>query len=176
MIDRLGSVQIDTISVVTRAHAHILWSRNRSFTESDLDMLQGASRTAAPHGNPRRIFEYWTHAAAYLPLEDYRFCLPRMERIKRTRFRLVRAEQSRDGLRARSHSEARRELCAREFADERESTFGVWWDLKPARSALEASFSWRERIMVSRRENCSRRSFDLTERILPLPSIPAAFS
>ncbi len=164
VIDRLGSVQIDTISVVTRAHAHILWSRNRSFTESDLDMLQGASRTAAPHGNPRRIFEYWTHAAAYLPLEDYRFCLPRMERIKRTGFDwYARNRAVMDSVLVRIRSEG--ELCAREFADERERPSGVWWDWKPAKIALEHLFM-EGTIMVSRRENF-QKVYDLTERILP---------
>ena len=35
----LGYVQIDTISVVNRAHLHVLWSRNHYFKEKHLDIL-----------------------------------------------------------------------------------------------------------------------------------------
>src|SRR5262249_51811643 len=64
-IAALGYVQIDTISVVARAHHHTLWTRVPSFRPAHLDALVDA----------RRVFEYWAHAAAYLPIADYRFAL-----------------------------------------------------------------------------------------------------
>ena len=69
VVRRLGYVQIDTIAVVERAHHHVLWTRLPTYETSQLDRAQGAER---------QILEYWSHAAAYLPMEDYRFCLPRM--------------------------------------------------------------------------------------------------
>jgi len=71
-IKHLGYVQIDTISVVERAHHHTLWNRVPHYRHHYLDKLIAQ----------REIFEYWSHAAAYLPFEDYRFCLPRMYAIK----------------------------------------------------------------------------------------------
>jgi uncharacterized protein len=53
IVDALGYVQIDTISVVQRAHDHIIWSRLPSY---DLGMLQELLAV------DRRVFEYWTHA------------------------------------------------------------------------------------------------------------------
>jgi len=65
-IRQLGYVQIDTISVVARAHHHVLWSRVPGYRRTWLDELQ----------QERKILEYWAHAAAYLPMEAFRFTLP----------------------------------------------------------------------------------------------------
>lgn len=65
-IDHLGYIQLDTLSVVARAHLHTLWNRVDSFDENHLDVLQ----------QDGRIFEYWSHALSILPMKDYRFALP----------------------------------------------------------------------------------------------------
>ena len=70
-IERLGYVQIDTISVVERAHHHVLWSRVGNYRPGFLDQLV----------RERKVFEYWCHSAALLPMTDYRFALPRMSQI-----------------------------------------------------------------------------------------------
>src|SRR5690606_15028784 len=67
-IEHLGYVQIDTISVVERAHHHVLWSRVPDYRPEHLHELQARDR---------KVFEYWSHAAAYLPMRDFRFSLPR---------------------------------------------------------------------------------------------------
>ena len=56
-IEHLGYIQIDTISVVQRAHHHTLWNRNPRYKASQLDQLL----------SDKQVFEYWSHAAAYLP-------------------------------------------------------------------------------------------------------------
>ena len=71
-IERLGYVQIDTISVVQRAHQHTLWTRRPDYDPKMLHELQAVDR---------RVFEYWGHAASYLPMADYRFYIPRMRRL-----------------------------------------------------------------------------------------------
>ncbi len=70
-IQHLGYVQIDTLSVVARAHIHTLWNRVAAFKAADIDTLQ--QRGA--------IFEHWAHALAFLPMRYYRFSLPMMQRI-----------------------------------------------------------------------------------------------
>lgn len=70
-IEQLGYIQIDTISVINRAHHHTFWTRIPSYHERQLDTLL----------QDRKIMEYWSHAAAYLPMQDYRFCLPYMNAI-----------------------------------------------------------------------------------------------
>src|ERR671934_2285050 len=70
-IERLGAVQIDTISVVERSQYLVLWSRLGAYDPGLLDALL----------YPRRaVFEYWSHAASIVPMADYAFYRPRMLR------------------------------------------------------------------------------------------------
>ena len=57
-IHALGFVQLDTIQVISRAHHHILWSRNQNYREPMLDELL----------RKRGIFEHFTHDASVLPM------------------------------------------------------------------------------------------------------------
>jgi uncharacterized protein len=154
-VQRLGYVQIDTIAVVQRAHHHTLWSRRGDYRPKMLHRLQAEDR---------RVFEYWTHAASYVPMRDYRFYLPRM-----------RAEGRRHQQFLKDHAELVREVVGRirtegplgsaDFAAPPGRKRGPWWDWKPAKRVLEALFSNGE-LMVSERRNFQRR-YDLTERVLP---------
>lgn len=60
IIRALGFVQLDTTQVVSRAHHHILWSRNQNYREPMLDKLLAKDRA---------IFEHFTHDASVLPME-----------------------------------------------------------------------------------------------------------
>lgn len=60
LIKQLGFVQLDTIQVVSRAHHHILWSRNQNYREHMLDPLLRSTR---------QVFEHFTHDASVLPME-----------------------------------------------------------------------------------------------------------
>ena len=70
-IEQIGYVQIDTISVVERAHHHVLGSRVANYRPALLEQLV----------RERKLFEYWFHAAAWMPMADYRFSLPRMRQL-----------------------------------------------------------------------------------------------
>lgn len=70
-IEHLGYIQIDTISVIQRAHHHTLWNRNPRYRTSHLNQLLV----------DKQVFEYWSHAAAYLPMRDYRYSLARKQAI-----------------------------------------------------------------------------------------------
>lgn len=59
LITELGFVQLDTIQVVSRAHHHILWSRNQNYREPMLDALLRKKR---------QVFEHFTHDASVLPM------------------------------------------------------------------------------------------------------------
>lgn len=58
LIRQLGFVQLDTIQVVSRAHHHILWSRNQNYREPMLDRLLRKGQ----------VFEHFTHDASVLPM------------------------------------------------------------------------------------------------------------
>lgn len=67
-IEQLGYVQLDTISVIARAHHHILWTRVPNYQPEFLKTLVEKDKT---------VFDYWAHAASFLPMRDYQFSLYR---------------------------------------------------------------------------------------------------
>ena len=147
IVDRIGYVQIDTISVVERAHHHILATRIPRYQTEWLER--------AP------VFEYWAHAAAYLPWRDFRYTLPRKERIKANGHDWFRADKREaENVLARIRSEG--PLMARHFETSRRPA--GWWDWKPAKRALEYLFMAGD-LMVVRQG--FQKVFDLTERVLP---------
>lgn len=153
-IERLGYVQIDTISVVARAHDHVLHARVPNYQEGHITRLL---RDGA-------IFEYWYHAAAYLPMADYRFQLPRMRDMAAGRERWIRSHDKPLMAAVRARIEAEGPLMARDF-ENREGTSAGWWNWKPAKRALEQLFMQGE-LMVVGREGF-QKTYDLTERVLP---------
>ena len=74
-VAHLGYVQIDTINVIERCHHHILWSRIPEYRRADLRQAQSVDKS---------VFEYWTHALAYVPTETFRFFLPAMKQHRVT--------------------------------------------------------------------------------------------
>ena len=69
-IEEIGYVQIDTISVIQRAHHHVLWTRVPNYQPEFLQTLVETDK---------KVFDYWAHAASYLPMRDFRFSLYRKQ-------------------------------------------------------------------------------------------------
>ncbi|MDE0691591.1 MAG: winged helix DNA-binding domain-containing protein [Gammaproteobacteria bacterium] len=152
-LEQIGYVQIDTISVVARAHHHVLWNRVARYEE---DML---NRLVKRH----RAFEYWVHAAAYLPMRDFRFALPMMRAIADGEMWVRRTDgKLRERVLHRIRSEG--PLFVRDFEDPRASRTG-WWDWKPAKRALEELFM--EGVLTSVERKGFQKRYELTERFLP---------
>lgn len=74
IIEQLGYVQIDTINVIERAHHHIFWSRQGNYRVDALNRLQSEKK---------KVFEYWTHALAYIPTRDFHHSVGMMKRYRR---------------------------------------------------------------------------------------------
>lgn len=159
VIEHLGYVQIDTIAVVERAHHHTLWSRCPDYDPSFLHDLVVFDR---------RIFEYWAHAIAFIPMSDYRFYIPRMERHRTsTRAWLSKWKQEHGYLLDQVLNRIRVEgaLTSKDFEQPSGVKRGTWWDWKPAKRALEILF-WQGHLMIAERKNF-QKVYDLTERVLP---------
>lgn len=151
-IEKLGYIQIDTISVVERAHHHTLWTRADGYQAKHLDQLV----------EQRKVFEYWSHAAAYLPMRDYRFSLPRKQAIAAgEKHWHVKNEKVAKQVLQRVQQEG--PLQARDFEHTRRGD-GGWWEWKPAKLALEQLFMEGE-LMIVRRQGF-QKVYDLTERVL----------
>jgi uncharacterized protein YcaQ len=151
-IQHLSYIQIDTISVIQRAHHHTLWNRNPRYKLAHLDQLL----------EQKQVVEYWSHAAAYLPMQDYRFSLFRKDAI-------ARGEQNhwyqRDEKMMRyvlDRIAAEGPLMAKDF--EYHGKKIADWGSKPAKQALEYLFMQGD-LMVPKRNNF-HKVYDLTERVL----------
>ena len=158
VIEKLGYVQIDTISVVERSHHLVLRSRSSDYTKDYLHVLQAKDK---------KIFEYWAHAASFIPIQDYRFYLPAIRRKPRpgSWFDMWTKKHPRVVKEVRKRIEKEGPLTPSDFGDTANRKRGPWWDWKPAKAALEVLF-WRGELMIKERRNF-QRVYDLTERVLP---------
>lgn len=152
-VEHLGYLQIDTLSIVERAHHHTLWTRIPDYQTAYLDELVAE----------RKIFEYWFHAASYLPMKDFRFVLPQMLNVKQSETHYYNADPKvmkyvLDTIRAEGPKKAR------DFENETKRA-GSWWSWKPTKIALERLFLQGD-LMISRR-NGMQKTYDLTENVLP---------
>ncbi len=153
-INHIGYVQIDTISVVERAHHHVFHSRVPKF-KSDMTnqmLLDGD------------IFEYWTHAAALLPIADFRFSLPYKHAIKSGQTHWYKNPDTKlmGELLARISIDG--PLRSRDIETSSTKRAG-WWDWKPAKKALEQLYMQGD-LMICDRAGF-QKTYDLTERVLP---------
>ncbi len=135
-LEHLGYIQIDTLSIVERAHHHTLWTRIPDFKADNLEELV----------EDRKVFEYWFHAASYLPMQDFRYVLPQMLMIKRGESRYYNADPKVmkyvvDTIRNEGPKRAR------DFENESHKA-GSWWNWKPAKLALERLFMQGD-LMIS---------------------------
>ena len=155
VIDHLGYVQVDTISVVLRAHHHVLGIRVPNYKKKHLHDLQVKDRM---------VLESWAHAAAFVPMSEYRYTLPinQMFKDKRDQWPDVEESLKRDVLK-RVHQEG--PLMARDFENTDASYTGGWWNHKPAKRALERLFLEGD-LLISHRKNF-QKVFDLPERVIP---------
>ena len=152
-IEHLGYVQIDTISVVERAHHHTLFNRVPHYRHGYLDKLI----------EQRKIFEYWSHAAAYLPFADYRYCLPRMQAIKQgQRHWYKKNAKVMDHVLQRITTDGA--LQAKDFEEHQGFTGGMW-EWGPIKQAIEHLFMQGD-LLVTKRVSF-QKVFDLAERVIP---------
>jgi uncharacterized protein YcaQ len=160
LLQRLGAIQIDSINVVARSHELVLAARTGSPEAAEV-----FARAIYHH---RVGFEYWGHAASFLPVETYRLFLPRMARVAAdergwsSRHREEHADVYRavvDRIRAEGP------LPASAFRDPAGPKRGSWWDWTPAKHALEDLYG-QGVLLVHDRVRFERR-YDLAERVLP---------
>jgi len=145
-------LQIDSISVVARSPYLVLWSRIGAYDPTWLDELLAEGK----------VFEYWSHAACFIPIEDYG--LYRRLMLDKTDKTRVWMEAHPDALEhVLEHIRKEGPVRSAEFARTDGKASG-WWEWKPEKRALEHLFAAGE-LMISHRENF-HRVYDLRERVL----------
>ncbi len=152
-IHQLGYIQLDTLAVVARAHHHTLYTRTHAYTENHLAELL----------RERKIFEYWSHAASYLPMEDFRFSLIRKSLYRNQDKSHWFAKNKKIMQYVLDRIRAEGALQSGDFETDRKR--GSWFDWKPAKVALEQLFM-DGTLMVAERKGF-QKVYDLSERIIP---------
>ncbi|WP_430814916.1 winged helix-turn-helix domain-containing protein [Carboxylicivirga sp. RSCT41] len=152
-IEHLGYIQVDTISVIQRAHHHTLWNRNPRYQPVHIDQLQ----------ENKKIFEYWSHAASYLPMCDYRYSLVRKHEIASgiQKHWFEKDEPIMSEILRRIEQEG--PLMARDFEIADINRSG--WTSHPIKRALNNLFMQGELMIPFRKE--FHKVYDLTHRVLP---------
>jgi uncharacterized protein YcaQ len=167
----LGYVQIDTINVIERSHHHILHTRIPSYMRADLERAQSADKS---------VFEYWTHALAYVGAEDWRFFMPAMERFRTTPHPNFAGVDPADYAAMLKRIRRDGPLTIRDIDDDVlvEKTH-PWASRKPSRRVLRLGFFAGD-LVVSKREGMVK-TYELTKRHFgwrtgPKPATEAQFA
>ncbi|MCK8676761.1 winged helix-turn-helix domain-containing protein [Streptomyces lichenis] len=153
VLRHLGAVQLDTISVLARSHELVPYARLGAVGRPVVD---------AAYWTGAHAFEYWSHAACILPIEEW----PHFA-FRRRAFR-ARPQWSHDlpeGAYETVVKQLRAEgpLTATELGGAKNG--GEWWDWSASKVAVERALMYGEVVCVERRG--WKRVYDLAERAVP---------
>lgn len=153
MLEHLGAVQLDTISVLARSHELVAYARLGAI---------GRDAVESAYWNGDAAFEYWSHAACILPMSEWPWFAFRRRHYARKgeRWHGVPRKQLK-GILDRLRAEG--PLTTRELGGAKKS--GEWWDWSDAKIGIEWLLDIGEAV-VSRRVGW-RRVYDLPERVVP---------
>ena len=152
-IRQMGALQIDTINVVARSPYLVLWSRLGDYNPRWLDELHAEGY----------LFEYWSHAACFLPIEDYPIYRRRMIERSKTLARWYQVDS--DIVNSVLDFVCNYGPVLSSSFPNLDKRAGGWWNRKPEKEALEYLFDIGM-LMVKERRNF-QRVYDLRERVLP---------
>ncbi|MFF9072137.1 winged helix-turn-helix domain-containing protein [Streptomyces sp. NPDC014735] len=153
VLRHLGAVQLDTISVLARSHELIPYAR-----------LGAVGRPAIEQAywSGGRTFEYWSHAACILPVEEWpHFAFRRRAYRSRPHWH----HDLPDGAYETVIKQLRAEgpLTATELGGAKNG--GEWWDWSESKVSVERALMYGEVVCTERRG--WKRVYDLAERALP---------
>lgn len=167
VLDRTAQFQIDSVNVCVRAHYVPLFARLGPYDRGLLDRAGNAA--------PRRVFEFWGHAASLIDVDLQPALRFRMaEHAHRPWQAMDRIRREQPGLLEKVMAQVaeRGPLTAREVEHEQERTPGGWWNWSDVKSALEWLFYIGELTSAGRNTQFERR-YDLPSRVLPARIIAA---
>jgi len=163
LISRLGVIQIDSVNVLVRSQELPLFSR-----------LGNHNRNAIPKATEQqKLFEYWGHEAAHLPVEIHPLFRWKMEAARLGKAKHWGLTSFYDDNKAfvrrmLKHVEKNGPTTSRELSTRTEKK-GTWWDWDEAKVALEYLFLTGQ-LMSRGRGTDFARIYDTPERVL-IPKI-----
>ena len=160
LLSRLGVIQIDSVNVLVRSQELPLFSR-----------LGNHNRNAIPKATEQqKLFEYWGHEAAHLPVEIHPLFRWKMEAARLGKAKHWGLTSFYDDNKAfvkrmLKHVEKNGPTTSRELSTRTEKK-GTWWDWDEAKIALEYLFLTGQ-LMSRGRGTDFARIYDTPERVLP---------
>ncbi|MFE2044730.1 winged helix-turn-helix domain-containing protein [Streptomyces sp. NPDC059477] len=153
ILRHLGAVQLDTISVLARSHELVPYARLGAV---------GRKTVERAYWTDTHSFEYWSHAACILPIEEWpHFAFRRRAYRERPHW----GHDLPDGVYEQVIKQLRAEgpLTATELGGAKRTS--EWWDWSGAKVAVERALMYGEVVCVERRG--WKRLYDLAERAVP---------
>ncbi|MEU1627401.1 crosslink repair DNA glycosylase YcaQ family protein [Streptomyces sp. NPDC020096] len=173
VLRRLGAVQLDTISVLARSHELVPYARlgsvGRTAVESaywgaDVPAPRRSPETAGTGGPSAVAFEYWSHAACVLPIEEWpHFAFRRRARRAKGHRWHVLEDAERSCAAVLDRLKADGPLTSTELGGAKNG--GPWWDWSETKIAVEWLLDTGDVVCTKRRG--WKRVYDLAERAVP---------
>jgi uncharacterized protein YcaQ len=153
VLRHLGAVQLDTISVLARSLELIPYAR--------LGRV-GRRTVEAAYWQDAHAFEYWSHAACILPVEEWpHFAFRRRAYRDRPHWNHQLPDGAYEQVVKQLHTEG--PLTATELGGAKRTS--EWWDWSGTKVAVERALMYGEVVCVERRG--WKRVYDLAERAVP---------
>lgn len=164
LFTKLGVVQIDSVNVLVRSQELPLFSR---LGDHDRNAISKATES-------RKIFEYWGHEAAHLPVEiqplfRWKMHAARSGKLKHWGLTSFYVENKAFVNRILKHVEVNGSTTARELTTrtkKRGADKKTWWNWDESKTALEYLFLTGQ-LMSCGRGTDFARIYDTPDRVLP---------
>ncbi|MEU6368551.1 crosslink repair DNA glycosylase YcaQ family protein [Streptomyces sp. NPDC046931] len=161
VLRHLGAVQLDTISVLARSHELIPYARLGAIGRKAVDAAYWTSSPAGQAASPH-AFEYWSHAACILPIEEWpHFAFRRRAYRSRPHWNHELPDGAYDQVIKQLRAEG--PLTATDLGGAKRTS--EWWDWSGTKVAVERALMYGEVVCVERRG--WKRVYDLAERAVP---------
>ncbi|MFF9273500.1 winged helix-turn-helix domain-containing protein [Streptomyces griseosporeus] len=153
VLRHLGAVQLDTISVLARSHELVPYARLGAV---------GRKTVEDAYWKDTHAFEYWSHAACILPIEEWpHFAFRRRAYRDRPHWHHHLPDGAYDQVIKQLRAEG--PLTATELGGAKRTS--EWWDWSGTKVAVERALMYGEVVCVERRG--WKRVYDLAERAVP---------
>ncbi|MFH9553901.1 winged helix-turn-helix domain-containing protein [Streptomyces sp. NPDC017435] len=162
VLRHLGAVQLDTISVLARSHELIPYARlgavgRKTVEDAYWNPVPTDTSVTRPHA-----FEYWSHAACILPIEEWpHFAFRRRAYRARPHWNHALPDGTYEQVLKQLRTEG--PLTATELGGAKKTS--EWWDWSGTKVAVERALMYGEVVCVERRG--WKRVYDLAERAVP---------
>jgi len=161
-VQQLGMVQLDSIGILSRAHHHILWSRQSAYRPEAYNHLLQRDRS---------VFEHFSHDAVILPIATYPYWRRQQQRrsavyLSGTLGREMADKRAQNAILERIEKQG--PVCSRDFSGKQAKpanrSVHAW--MRPAHK-LALDYLWLSgTLSVTHRQNFTKY-YDLTERVIP---------